>query len=401
MKPSVENCMQWVKRDKKVIAPCSHLSYFPLVVAEAKQDMVYDEDGNGYIDFLSSASSLNLGSGQPAVHAAVMDQMGKGTQYTIAYSYNRASIEYAERLTSVYPGGAAAKVCFGLCGSDSNDAAVKFARAYTGRPKIITFLNGYHGSTYGAASLTAVSARTRRGMGPFLPEVYSFPFFDTSVEDAACERDCVRMIEEAFAAYLPPEEVAAVIIEPIQGDAGLLAAHPIFLQKLYALCRKHGILFIAEEVQQAFFRTGKWFSIEHYGIVPDGIVLGKALGAGLPLGAFMARSEIIDALTARAQEGIWGYTAPPVYLGRKRLGLPRRYCGFRLYVYGGIPAASGGKHAADAAVPGGTLPPVSGESDGHLRHGNVPGSCGDTAGARLRPHCSGCRRDVQDTVSGL
>ena len=121
MKPSVENCMQWVERDKKVIAPCSHLSYFPLVVAEAKQDMVYDEDGNGYIDFLSSASSLNLGSGQPAVHAAVMDQMGKGTQYTIAYSYNRASIEYAERLTSVYPGGAAAKVCFGLCGSDSND----------------------------------------------------------------------------------------------------------------------------------------------------------------------------------------------------------------------------------------------------------------------------------------
>ena len=300
MKPSVENCMQWVERDKKVIAPCSHLSYFPLVVAEAKQDMVYDEDGNGYIDFLSSASSLNLGSGQPAVHAAVMDQMGKGTQYTIAYSYNRASIEYAERLTSVYPGGAAAKVCFGLCGSDSNDAAVKFARAYTGRPKIITFLNGYHGSTYGAASLTAVSARTRRGMGPFLPEVYSFPFFDTSVEDAACERDCVRMIEEAFAAYLPPEEVAAVIIEPIQGDAGLLAAHPIFVQKLYALCRKHGILFIAEEVQQAFFRTGKWFSIEHYGIVPDGIVLGKALGAGLPLGAFMARSEIIDALPAPA-----------------------------------------------------------------------------------------------------
>lgn len=91
MKPSVENCMQWVERDKKVIAPCSHLSYFPLVVAEAKQDMVYDEDGNGYIDFLSSASSLNLGSGQPAVHAAVMDQMGKGTQYTIAYSYNRAA----------------------------------------------------------------------------------------------------------------------------------------------------------------------------------------------------------------------------------------------------------------------------------------------------------------------
>lgn len=300
MKPSVENCMQWVERDKKVIAPCGHLSYFPLVIAEAKQDMVYDEDGNSYIDFLSSASSLNLGSGHPVIREAMMDQLEKGTQYTIAYTYSRASIEYAERLTSVYPGGAAAKVCFGLCGSDANDAAVKFARAYTGRPKIITFINGYHGNTYGASSLTTVTTRMRQKMGPFLPEIYSFPFFDASVEDAVCESDCVRMIEEAFAAYLPPEEVAAVIIEPIQGDAGLLPAHPIFMKKLYALCKKHGILFISEEVQQAFFRTGKWFSIEHYGIVPDGIVMGKSLGAGLPLGAFMAKSEIIDSLPAPA-----------------------------------------------------------------------------------------------------
>ncbi len=300
MKQSVKSCMQWVERDKKVIAPCSHLSYFPLVVAEAKQDMVYDEDGNSYIDFLSSASSLNLGSGHPAIREAIADQIGKGTQYTIAYSYSRASIEYAERLTSVYPGGVAAKVCFGLCGSDGNDAAMKFARAYTGRSKIITFINAYHGNTYGAASMTAVSTRMRRGMGPFLPEIYSFPFFDTSIEDATCENTCLQMIEEAFATYLPPEEVAAMVIEPVQGDAGLLPAHPIFMQKLHALCRKYGILFIAEEVQQAFFRTGKWFSIEHYGIVPDGIVLGKSLGAGLPLGAFMARSEIIDSLPAPA-----------------------------------------------------------------------------------------------------
>ena len=133
MKPSVENCMQWVERDKKVIAPCSHLSYFPLVVAEAKQDMVYDEDGNGYIDFLSSASSLNLGSGQPAVHPAVMDQMGKGTQYTIAYSYNRASIEYAERLTSVYPGGAA--VCSVFCIIDGSFFQLNSLPCYTSKSR--------------------------------------------------------------------------------------------------------------------------------------------------------------------------------------------------------------------------------------------------------------------------
>ena len=111
-------------------------------------------------------------------------------------------------------------------------------------------------------------------MGPFLPEIYSFPFFGTDVADAICERDCLAEMERAFASYLPIDDVAAVIIEPMQGDGGLLPAHPIFMKKLYELCKKNGILFISEEVQQAFFRTGTWFSIEHYNIVPDGIVLG-------------------------------------------------------------------------------------------------------------------------------
>lgn len=300
MNSHVSNCMQWVERDRRVLAPGSHLSYYPLVVARAEGDMIYDEDGNAYIDFLSSASSLNLGSCHPQVSAAVQEQLTRGAQYTIAYTYSRASVEYAERLTSVYPGGAAAKVCFGNCGSDGNDAAVKFSRAYTGRSKIITFLNGYHGSTYGSASLSTVTTRMRSKMGPFLPEIYSFPFFDSSCDDTVCRDTCTQAIEQAFASYLPAEEVAAVIIEPVQGDAGLLAAHPIFMEKLYALCRQHGILFIVEEVQQAFFRTGKWFSIEHYGIVPDGIVLGKFVGGGLPLGAFMARSEIMESLPAPA-----------------------------------------------------------------------------------------------------
>lgn len=295
-----EKCIQWTKWDKEVIASCNHLSYFPLVVARADGEMIYDEDGNAFIDFLSSASSLNLGSCHPVVSAAIQKQVEKGTQYTIAYTYSRASIEYAQRLVSVYPGGVSAKVCFGNSGSDGNDAAIKFARAYTGRTKIITFINGYHGNTYGSASLTAVTTRMRSQMGPFLPEIYSFPFFDESVDSETCERECTKEIERAFATYLPADEVAAVIIEPIQGDAGLLAAHPIFMRKLWELCRSHGILFISEEVQQAFFRTGKWFSIEHYGIVPDGIVLGKSLGAGLTLGAFMARSEIMDALPAPA-----------------------------------------------------------------------------------------------------
>lgn len=297
---NTEMCNVLVERDRRVIAPSQHLSYFPLAVAKVDQDIVYDEDGNQFIDFLTSASSLNLGSCHPLITEAVKKQLDLYSQYTIAYTYNKASVEYAEKLTSVYPGKVPAKIVFGNCGSDANDAAVKFARAYTGRSKIITFINAYHGSTYGSISMSMVTTRMRAKMGPFLPDIYCFPFYDESYADDVCEKECIADIERAFVTYLPPDEVAAVVIEPIQGDAGLLVAHKIFMKKLYALCQKYGILFISEEVQQAFFRTGKWFSIEHYNIIPDGIVLGKSVGAGFTLGAFMAKSEIMDSLPAPA-----------------------------------------------------------------------------------------------------
>ena len=289
-----------VERDKAVIAPCSRLAYFPLVIEKASGAVITDVDGNEYIDFLSSASSLNMGSNNPVVTDAIKAQLDRFSQFAIAYTYNERTVEYAERLTSVFPGGVKAKIAFGNCGSDGNDAAVKFARAYTGRQKIIVFINGYHGNTYGSSTMTTCSTKMHEKMGPFLPEIYAFPFFGNDVPDDVCERDCVSAIETAFSTWLPANEVAAVVIEPIQGDAGILPAHPIFMKKLYELCRKHGILFISEEVQQAFYRTGKFFSIEHYDIVPDGIIMGKSIGGGLTLGAFMARDEIMDCLPAPA-----------------------------------------------------------------------------------------------------
>ena len=132
-------CQEWVNRDAEVVATCQHLSYFPLVVESAQGDIVTDKDGNRFIDFLTSASSLNLGSCHPEIMSAVQEQFQKCTQYTPAYTYNEATITYAENLVSVYPGGVKAKIAFGNCGSDANDCAVKFARAYTGRKKIITF----------------------------------------------------------------------------------------------------------------------------------------------------------------------------------------------------------------------------------------------------------------------
>ena len=289
-----------VERDKAVIAPCSRLAYFPLVIEKASGAVITDVDGNEYIDFLSSASSLNMGSNNPVVTDAIKAQLDRFSQFAIAYTYNERTVEYAERLTSVFPGGVKAKIAFGNCGSDGNDAAVKFARAYTGRQKIIVFINGYHGNTYGSSTMTTCSTKMHEKMGPFLPEIYAFPFFGNDVPDDVCERDCVSAIETAFSTWLPANEVAAVVIEPIQGDAGILPAHPIFMKKLYELCRKHGILFISEEVQQAFYRTGKFFSIEHYDIVPDDIIMGKSIGGSLTLGAFMARDEIMDCLPAPA-----------------------------------------------------------------------------------------------------
>lgn len=294
-----ELCQQYVARDKKVIAPCQHLSYFPLVVAKGEGSIITDLDGNRYIDFLSSASSLNLGSCEPTVTRALQSQINEFSQYTAIYSYCRQNIEYAERLVSVYPGGVPAKVCWGNCGSDANDAAVKFARAWTRRQNIIVFLNAYHGTTYGSASLSTCTVNMQAKMGPMLPGVHVFPFCGTDKTDEEAERG-TQPIEEAFTKWLAPDEVAAVIIEPVQGDGGILPAHPIFMKKLYELCREHGILFISEEVQMGFYRTGKFFGIEHYGIIPDGIIMGKSVGAGLPLGAFMGRAEIMDSLGAPA-----------------------------------------------------------------------------------------------------
>lgn len=297
---NLEKCISIVERDKKAVAPCQHLSYYPLAITEVDNATITDADGNRFIDFLSSASSLNMGSCNPVVTRAIKEQLEKFTQYTPAYTYNEKTTAYAERLVASYPGGVEAKIAFGNCGSDGNDAAVKFARAYTGRQKIIVFINGYHGNTYGSSTMTTCSTKMHEKMGPFLPEIYAFPFYGIDVDDETVKRDCVRDIETAFSTWMPASEVAAVVIEPIQGDGGILPAHPIFMKKLHELCKRNGILFISEEVQQGFYRTGTMFAIEHYDIIPDGIIMGKSIGAGLTLGAFMARKEIMDCLPAPA-----------------------------------------------------------------------------------------------------
>jgi len=274
-----------------------NFEYFPFVIKECKGSIIKDVDDNEFIDFLSSASSLNLGSSHPIVTKAIKDQFDKFTQYTLGYIQNEQAGEYARLLTSVYPGGIKAKVAYANSGSEANDTAIKYARAFNGRQKIISFINAYHGTTYGAITISNCTNQMKKGMGPFLPEVFSFPFYGKDVSDEFAEKESTKLIEEAFEKYLPPQDVSAIFIEIVQGDAGIIPAHPIFIKKLYNLCKKYGILFIVDDVQQGFFRTGKMFSVENYeGIIPDGITLGKSFGAGLIGSCFIAREEIIDAL---------------------------------------------------------------------------------------------------------
>lgn len=296
-------CEEWVRRDNAVIAPCQRLPFYDLVVDEAKGDILVDVDGNQFIDFLSSASSLNIGSRRPEIVEAITEQMNKCIQFAPVYSYNVPMIEYAEELVKLFPlrPGETTKVMlsYSNCGSEANDAAIKFCRAATGRPKIIAFTNSYHGNTYGSSTLSACTEKMHEKIGPFLPDVYHFPFYGSDIPDDECEKICLREINDAFKTYLPPNEVAAVIIEPMQGDGGMLPAHHVFMRKLSELCREHGILLIAEEVQLAFWRTEECFSINHYlcdGAYPDGIIMGKSIGGGLVLGAFMARENIIRSL---------------------------------------------------------------------------------------------------------
>lgn len=294
------HCDHWAKRDKESMADCTKISYYPFVMAKGQGSIVEDVDGNTFIDLLSSAACLNLGHAHPKIIAAIEEQSKNFTHYTTAYFYNTKSIEMAEKLIEITPGSFDKRVAFGLTGSDSNDGAIKFARGFTGRNKIIAFKGAYHGATYGALSLTHISLNMRRKIGPAISDVFAFDFphvYRNGDGDAA---RCLQQIKDAFTSYLPPDEVAAVIIEPIQGDAGIIVPPKEFMQGLYALCKEHGILFISEEVQQGFCRTGKWFGVEHFDIVPDLMILGKPLGGGTPLSAVVGRADVMNSLEAPA-----------------------------------------------------------------------------------------------------
>lgn len=301
MKKITSKCNKLIDRDNKVIGKASRAPYFPLAIKKGKGAIFEDLDGKKYIDFFSSAAVLNTGHAHPKIIEAIKEQMENYLHFTSDCLYTEAQVDLAEKLIEISPGSFEKRVIFGLSGSDANDGAIKLARSYTGRSKILSFIGAYHGATYGAISLTAINLDMRRKIGPLLPDIHHIPYpncyrciFGEKADD--CSLKCLEYMKHMLKTYIPPEEVAAIIIEPILGDLGFIVPSANYMQELYKFCKEKGILFIVDEVQQGFGRTGRWFSIEHFDISPDIILMGKSIASGLPLSAIVGKEEIINSL---------------------------------------------------------------------------------------------------------
>ncbi|HEX9437104.1 MAG TPA: aminotransferase class III-fold pyridoxal phosphate-dependent enzyme [Candidatus Limnocylindria bacterium] len=294
-----------IARHAAVISSATRLSFYPLVVEGGRGAVVRGTDGRERIDLLASAASLNVGLQHPRVVEAVRDQAERLLHYNAAYVYHKPMVVLAERLTALTPGRIPKRVSFGLSGGDAVDGAIKAARHFTGRTKVIAFDGAYHGTTYGALSVSSASREMRAGLGPFLPEVYSAPFpdhyHDVGRRDAeAVTASALASFDALLATRVPAEEVALVLVEPVQGDSGVLVPTASFMQGLAERCRLYGILLAVDEIQTGIGRTGKWFASEHFDLEPDLVICGKALASGMPLSAIVARADVLAAWRAPA-----------------------------------------------------------------------------------------------------
>lgn len=294
-----------IEEDEQYFAKSGRIKYYPLVIDHGYGATLVDIEGKEYIDLLSSASSQNVGHAPKQVTDAIKKQVDKFIHYTPAYMYHEPLVKLAKKLCDIAPGDFEKRVTFGLSGSDANDGIVKFARGYTGRPYIISFTNAYHGSTYGALSMSSISLNMRKSYGPLLNGFYHIPFPDKyrgmfEQQQPNTVEEYLAPLKEMFAKYVPAEEVACIVVETIQGDGGLLEPVPGYFKALEELCHEHGILIAVDDIQQGLGRTGTWSSVEHYDFTPDLITFGKSLAGGLPMSALVGRKEIMESLDAPA-----------------------------------------------------------------------------------------------------
>jgi 4-aminobutyrate aminotransferase / (S)-3-amino-2-methylpropionate transaminase / 5-aminovalerate transaminase len=286
------------RRAKAVPRGLSHGT--PIYVAKAEDAWLEDVDGNRYIDFAGGIGCANAGHRQESVVEAIREQLNKFLHTCVQVTPYEGYVELAERMNEVTPGKFPKKTLFVNSGAEAVENAVKIARAYTKRPAIIAFEDAFHGRTLMTLALTSKTHPYKAGFAPFPGDVYRVPFAycyrcSYNLKYPSCDLYCARHLEDTFKRVVANEEVAAVIAEPVMGEGGFIAPPPDYFKVLVDLCRKHGILFIADEVQSGFGRTGAMFASERYGIEPDLIVTAKSLGGGLPLAAVTGRAEIMDA----------------------------------------------------------------------------------------------------------
>jgi 4-aminobutyrate aminotransferase len=284
-----------VERDQQVMAPMGRV--YPLVIERGLGSEVWDVDGRRYLDMNAGIAVLAAGHSHPRLVKVAQEQVARFTHMAGTDFYNEPMIKAAEKLVSLMPGGSDWQVFFTNSGTEAIEASIKLARYVTGRQNIIGFYSSFHGRSYGSLSLTASKPRQRRGFFPLLPGVshtyypncYRCPI---NLAYPGCDIACLDLIERTlFTTTNPPEDVAAIVVEPIQGEGGYVVPPHGSLRRLREICDNYGIMLITDEVQSGVGRTGKMWAFEHEGIVPDIVASAKGLGGGLPIGAMIARTE--------------------------------------------------------------------------------------------------------------
>jgi 4-aminobutyrate aminotransferase len=290
-----------VDADDRLISP-SYTRSYPLVARRGRGTRIEDVDGNEFLDFAAGIAVTSTGHCHPEVVAAIQQQAGELIHMSGTDFYYESLVTLAERLSAIAPMPGPHRFYYGNSGAEAVECALKLARYHTGRQNIIAFFGAFHGRTMGALSLTASKPQQKRRFAPLVPGVthvrYPYAYRGCSggpQDEEAFALGCARYIEDKlFKTILPPEEVAAIFVEPIQGEGGYVVAPTIFMQELRRICNRHGILLVADEVQSGAGRTGKWWAIEHTGVEPDIVCMAKGIASGMPLGVCMSRAEIMD-----------------------------------------------------------------------------------------------------------
>jgi 4-aminobutyrate aminotransferase/(S)-3-amino-2-methylpropionate transaminase len=281
-----------LERKQRVVADPLSI-YLPIVAAEGRGATLTDVDGNTFIDFTGGVGCLNVGHSHPRVVEAAQEQLSRFSHTDFTIVPYEVYVTLAERLCELAPISGPSKAAFFNAGTEAVENAVKFARAFTGRPAVIAFEGGFHGRTLLSLTLTSKTHPYKAGLGPFAPEVYRVPFAQDYRGPSAAQ--ALDALERALLTQVAPETVAAVAIEPVQGEGGFVVAPLEFMEGIRAICDRHGIVLVVDEVQTGFARTGKLFAIEHYGVEPDLITVAKSIAGGLPLSGVIGRAEIMDA----------------------------------------------------------------------------------------------------------